>query len=209
MKSIKSICIFCLVIVLLSLTSFGKIDFQAVNQDKIDLETFDIDKQQFFEFVKESILTRQPGLGKYGRVSFYPCDMKLGELKINEHKTPAGKEVRFLSNPSCDQIVIRKVLENSYRYDKNAVTAYKNRQCLLSLEKIISPMLEYYTIKYEESRKNDCSTCEFKEKERLDLIIATQKKIVENCQTENSKVMSFVTELDAQIESGYKAKTKQ
>lgn len=206
MKQLASV---CLLIGLFAINGFAQINFQAINQNRIDLEKLKIDKQQLFGFVQETILTRQPGLGAYGRVPFYPCDMKLGEQKIIDYRTPEGKEIKFLSNPSCGQIVIRTVLETSYRYDKNAITSYKNRQCLLSLETIISPMLEYYTIKYEERQLGDCPSCNFKEKERLDSILAIQKKITDNCQNESPKVMNFITDLDTQIVSSYKIKTNQ
>ncbi|MBU2514985.1 hypothetical protein KJ966_26995 [bacterium] len=184
----------------------AKINFQTVEQDKIDLETLKTDRDQFFEFVKSTILNRPSGLGNYGTVSFHACDMEIGNQKLIDYKTMEGKRIKFLSNPSCNQTVIRRVLENSYKYSKTELTSYQNRQCILSVEKIISPMLEYYTIKYEEQKKPDCSACDYKEKERLDLILSTQRKIIQHCKVQADNVMKFISELDTQIETAYKNK---
>ena len=192
-----------------ALNTLAKINFQATVQDKIDIESLDIDKNRFFNFVDATIQNREPGLGSYGRVPLHPCDIKFNDMKLVEYKTLEGKDVKFLSNPSCDQIVIRQILENSYDYKKSAISSYKNRQCILSVEKIISPLLEYYTLKYEERAKGTCNACEFKEKERLDTIMDTQEKILEHCQSQSEKVMAFIRELDAQIENSYRKKTSQ
>ncbi len=197
-----------LLIIFFSFTAIAKINFQATSQDRIDLEALTIDKQTFLEFVKTTIINRAPGLGNYGRVAFYPCDMKFGDLKLIEYKSEDGKEIRFFSNPSCHQIVLRKVLEESYRFNAQQLTNYQNRQCILSVEKIISPLLEYYTIKYEESKIAECPSCGFKEKERLSLIMNTQEKILQRCQNESDKVMELITDLDAIIEASFKAKGK-
>ncbi len=206
MRNIKTTALF-VIIIFFSITGLAIINFQPSFQDTIDIEAIEMDKKTFFDFVHQTILHKKPGLGKYGRVAFHPCDMKIGELKIIDYKSKEGKELRFFSNPSCNQIILRRVLENSYQYDKASVTSYHNRQCLLSVEKIISPLLEYYTLKYEVQKMGDCNACEFKEKERLDLILATQKKVLQHCHSQAPKVIKFITELDSQIEASYKSKS--
>jgi hypothetical protein len=208
MKKIK-LGISLIILLLFTITAVAKINFLATSQDKIDLEELDIDKSTFLGFVKSTVINRPPGLGNYGRVSFYPCDIEVGGLKLIEYKSMDGKEIRFYSNPSCHQTVLQKVLENSYGYKKANLSSYQSRQCVLSVEKIISPMLEYYTIKYEERQNPQCSSCEFKEKERLSQILATQKKILQHCKGESDNVMGFINDLDSIIEEGFKAKQAQ
>ena len=197
-----------IILLLVSSLTIAKINFQAGGKDKIDLDKLVIDKEAFFDHVKNTILSHPPGLGNYGRVAFHPCDMEIEGLKLIDYKTMEDREIRYLSNPSCYQIVLRKVLEHDYRYNEKAISRYQNRQCMLSVEQIISPMLEYYTIKYEERKISDCPSCDFKEKERLDLILSTQKKISEHCTSDSTKVMNFITDLDAIIEKSYQTKTR-
>ncbi len=198
---------FCLLI--LSFPLQAKIVFSGKSSDTIDIETLNINKKQFLEFLGNTITSRKPGLGKYGRVAFYPCDYKIDERRLIDYKTPAGKEIKFMTNPSCHQIVLRRVLENSYRYNVESLSSYGNRQCILSVEKIISPILEYYTIKFEENKDNNCSSCPSKEQTRLDRILATQKKIIERCSNQADNVMSFIEEIDALTEKTYRTKSNK
>ncbi len=209
MKKTELVLLIIFSVFFLACPTQAKINFKATAGDKIDLETIDTNSDQFFEFIKFTILNRPAGLGNYGRVSIYPCHMKMGNQRLIDYKTPEGKEIKFLSNPSCHQIVIRKVLENSYNYSKTSLSSYQNRQCILSVEKIISPMLEYYTIKYEEQKKTNCAACDYKEKERLNKILSTQKKVVQHCKSQSDSVMGFITDLDTQIEAAYKIKVKE
>lgn len=194
---------------LISVSSLAQINFSSPAQESLDIETLDINKDTFFDFVKSTIMNNKPGLGKYDRVAFYPCDIKIADQKIIDYKDQKGKDIKFFSNPSCHQIVIRRVLENSFQYNRSGITSYQNRQCLLHVERIISPVLEYYTLIYEERTKGNCNVCDFKEKERIDLILATQKKVLEHCQSQSDNVMNFISELDSQIESTFKLKTSQ
>ncbi len=194
---------------LASVSSLAKINFSNPARETLDIETLDIGKSDFFDFVKSTILDKKPGLGKYDRVAFSPCDIEIDNQKIIDYRDQKGKEIKFFSNPSCNQIVIRRVLENSYQYNKSTITGYQNRQCLLNVERIISPLLEYYTIMYEERKKENCDICDFKEKERIDIILATQKEVLEHCKSQSDNVIQFISELDSHIESTFKVKVSQ
>lgn len=207
-KTITVTWLFLLFIVFTAPTQ-ALIDFQGAEKDKIDLETLETDRDQFFDFLKSSIISRPAGLGKYGRVPFYPCNMVVNNRKLIDYKTLEGKEIKFLSNPSCDQIVIRKVLENSYSYAKEKMSGYQGRQCILNVEKLISPILEFYTIKYEERKKSYCNACDFKEQKRMDLILRIQKAAVQDCGSQKDSVMQFISDLDAEVEKIYKSKSQE
>ncbi len=194
---------------LISVSSLAKIDFSKPAQETLDIETLDIDKAGFFDFVKSTIMAKKPGLGKYDRVSFSPCDIKINDQKIIDYRDKNGKEIRFFSNPSCYQIVVRRVLENSYQYNKSIITNYQNRQCMQNVVKIISPLLEYYTIRYEERNMGNCDICDFKEKKRIELILATQQKVIQHCKSQSDNVIKFISELDSHIESTFKLKTSK
>ena len=185
------------------------INFQASTLDKIELELLEISNKEFLKFVHETIMDKPAGLGKYGRVSFYPCDLEVKGLKLIDYKTSKGKEVRFLSNPSCHQTLLSRVLQISYDYQKSSRSSYENRKCILAVEKIISPLLEYYTLKIELSPDTGCDSCEVKEKDRLNQVLATQKQIVKACQPESQKVMRFISDLDSQIEKSYTIKASR
>ncbi|MBU3917789.1 hypothetical protein KKA14_19870 [bacterium] len=185
----------------------AKIDFKNTSQDTIDLEKLTIDKQVFLSFVASTINSRQAGLGLYGRISFNPCDFEIGSRKLIEYKNLKGIENRFLSNPSCSQSVIRKILENSYKYQKDNLSDYEDRKCVMELEEIFSPVLEYYSIQYEEILLKGCTDCVSKEQNRLEKIINIQRKIVSSCNPEHEKVMLFINDLIELIENTYKTKT--
>jgi len=186
----------------------SKINFKDSTQDRIDLEKIDFEKEQFFAFVKNSIEQKPFGLGAYGRVSIKTCDMPYKGRKLIDYKTMKGIGHEYLSNPSCSQTVLRKILQKSYGFQTGKLTEYQNRKCFLNLEKVFSPMLEYYTIRYEERTKSDCRRCEYNEQRRLQKIIDSQQEIGAACQGEKTAVLEFLSDLDEQIESAFQKKSK-
>ncbi|MDH5560943.1 MAG: hypothetical protein OEY59_08850 [Deltaproteobacteria bacterium] len=187
----------------------AKIDFETISNEKIDLDKLKIDKQQFFAFVKKNIVKKKPGLGNFGRVSFIPCQFEFNHTQLAELKTIEGKQIKFLSNPSCDQIVLRKVLSESYAYNRSSINSYKEKKCIFTLEKAFSPILEYYTILYEERFIKDCPYCESAEKSRLKKIGEIQSQIRDYCGSEQSKILKFLGELDGLAESVFKEKNQK
>ena len=175
---------------------------------KLDLEKLNLPKKAFFSFVTASVHQNPFGLQAYGQIPFRVCDYELNGRKLFDYKSSQGRENRYMSNPSCDQLVIRRLLEISYRYQKGNLSTYKNRMCVRSIEKIFSPLLEYYTIRFEEKSRTNCSRCEDKEQERLDKIVIIQEKITEHCGQEQESVMEFLNELDGVIEAAFKSKKK-
>lgn len=186
--------------------SEAKILFKTGRSINIDLEKLKLNKDAFFSYVTTSVHENPFGLQAYGQVPFRACNFELNGRKLFDYKTIEGRENRYISNPSCDQIVIRRLLENSYNYQKGNLSSYQNRMCLRSIEKIFSPLLEYYTIHYEEKSKKGCPRCDEKEQERMDKIVSFQEKIIENCLQEQEKVIQFLNELDQTIEAAFKSK---
>lgn len=188
---------------------FAKINFQGSVQEKIDLRNLEIDKDEFLLFVEEFIQTKEEGLGIYGRVSLKVCNIEVTGQKLIEYKDMEGNEIRFLTSPSCQQVVLRRILQNSYDYDTANLGSYDDRECIMAVEKIISPILEYYTLKYEEKPSGKCNACEFKIKDRLEKILSARDRIQKSCETESNKAMKFITDFDAFVEKTFKAKMEQ
>ncbi len=212
MKANNKIYIILFLLILFPLISgiaVAKINFSAAAKNKIDLEKLSINKEQFLSFVSGAINERSPGLGYYQTVSISPCQFKLNDQKLVDYKTLKGIEAKYLSNPSCNQIVIRKILENSYDYKKENLTSYQNRRCIITFEKMLSPLFEYYTIRYEEKELLGCNTCNTKERNRLKKIEDIQKKLAQECHSEQQKVMRFFSDLDEMVEKTYQQKIKQ
>lgn len=184
----------------------AKINFNEATQDRIDLEKLIVKKDQLFNFFALSINQKRFGLGAYGRVSVRICDMPYKGRKLIDYKTEKGIGHQFLSNPSCDQTVLRTFLQANYGFNASNLSPYQSRKCILTLEKIFSPMLEYYTIRYEEKTKPDCPQCEDNEKRRLQSIINIQQKIGETCQEETKPILNFLNDLDEQIENTFQKK---
>jgi len=193
-------------VLLIAQGSQARIRFDKPPAVELDLEKLNLHKDAFFSFVTTSVHGNPFGLQAYGQIPFRVCDLKLKGRKLFNYKSPDGRENRYMSNPSCDQIVIRQLLENNYRYQKGNLSAYKHRMCMRSIERIFSPMLEYYTIRFEEKTRTNCSRCEDKEQERLDKIVTIQEKIIGNCSQEQESVMEFLNELDGVIEAAFKSK---
>ncbi len=186
--------------------AIAKIDFKTIEQTRIDIEKITIEKKHFFSFITGIISKKRFGLGNYGRVSFSPCDIKINDRKLIEYRTLKGLENKYLSNPSCDQTVIRKVLEKNYNYRSNNLTRYQSRKCIMTIEKVFSPLLEYYTIQHEEKRSKDCRSCDAEERGRLNKILNIQKKIADNCHEEREKVLNFLSDLDNTVDRAYRLK---
>jgi len=185
---------------------WAKINYSDSESKKIDLNEEKIDKQLFFQFVQDQIKARSPGLGAYGRVSFIPCDMDFEGKPLGSYENKEGREIRFLSNPSCDQMVVGTVLKQNFGYQAEKLGKYGNRKCLLSVEKVFSPLLEFYTIVYEERKKKSCPRCQKLEDNRVKRIRNYRSKASVDCGQEQKKVMHFLDELESTIESAYQEK---
>lgn len=190
----------------------ARIRFNSTLSIQIDLEKLDLSKAAFFSYVTEVVRQKPFGLQTYGQVPFRVCDLKLKGRKLFDYETSKGRNIRFISNPSCDQIVIRRLLETNYHYELKNLSAYDNRNCIRAVEGIFSPLLEYYTIHYEdaihyeEKTKPDCVLCDEKERKRMEKITVVQKTIIEDCRQEQEKVIEFLNDLDETIEKAFQSK---
>lgn len=185
----------------------ARLNFESLDQSKINLETIEITKKQFFLFVEQMVNALPPGLGTYGNVPFHPCDMKINNRKLFDYFNQKGIKLNYLSNPSCDQTIISKILEQNYRYQKEKLSKYNHRRCILSIERILPPMFEYYTILHEEKPKPNCRHCEEMEQSRLKTIIASQKKIENACESQYDVIKDFLNDLNNILDQTYSNKT--
>jgi len=184
----------------------ARIRFDNTLSIQIDLEKLNLSKAAFFSYVTEVVRQKPFGLQTYGLVRFRVCDLKLEGRKLFDYETSRGRNIRLISNPSCDQIVIRRLLETNYHYELKNLSAYDNRNCIRAVEGIFSPLLEYYTIHYEEKTKPDCVLCDEKERKRMEKITSVQKTIIEDCHQEQEKVIEFLNDLDKTIEKAFQSK---
>lgn len=205
---LTAIIVFIFTFTLVPMNAKAKINFSAVTEDRIEIDKLEVSKEDFLNFVKEYINSLPKGLGNYGTVSFKSCDYKINNLKLSEYKTPDGKEIRFFSNPSCDEILIRKVLESSYDFEDNSLSRYENRTCVLATKRIFSPILEYYSLKFEERDSENCQSCDFKERNRLNRILTIQKDIQRSCKSATDNVVEFVSDFDVLAEETYRTKNQ-
>jgi len=186
----------------------ARLNFDSLDQAKINLETVKISKNQFFVFVKNMVEALPPGLGTYGRVPFHPCDIKINNQKLFNQFNEKGIKLNYLSNPSCDQAIISKLLEQNYDFQKKNLSKYNHRRCILSIENILSPIFEYYTIIYEEKSKKECPQCNEMEQSRLTKIITYQKKIEDSCESEYNSTKEFLNALNNILDQTYSNKAK-
>lgn len=187
----------------------ARIRFDQTVSIEIDLKNLDIRKQTFLDYVTRVVHEKPFGLQAYGQVPFKVCEMKHKGRQLLDYQTTEGRKVRFMSNPSCDQLVLQRLLKLDYNYQPDDHGFYQNRKCIRSIEEIFSPLLEYYTIRYEEKTRPDCERCDAKERHRLSKISGIQEKIVKNCKAEQDNVIRFLTDLDATIENAFQSKPRQ
>ena len=184
----------------------ARIRFESTRSIQIDLAKLEVDGKTFYAYLKKVIHQNPVGLQAYGQVPFNICDMELNGRKLFDYQTTTGRKVRFMSNPSCDQMVLLRLLETSYEYQPENLSPYENRQCIRSIEGIFSPMLEYYTILFEEKRKPECKRCDEKERDRLSKISKMQTKMSNSCKGEQKKIIRFLNDLDETIENAFQSK---
>ena len=188
--------------------AFAKIDSNWSKKNQIDLEALKITKQQLFSHIEESILQEPSGLGNFGRISIKLCSLEIKGQRLSDLSTRAGRKIQYLSNPSCSLILIEKLLHDEYKLRTQAFSKYEKRKCFLTVEKIISPLLEFYSIQFEE-KQTDCSICESLERSRLAKILDLREKIGKNCNQGKGKVIKLIDDLDQLIEKTYREKTKK
>lgn len=184
----------------------ARIRFETTRSIQIDLEKLDVSKENFFRYLTEVVHTNPFGLQAYGQVPFKVCNMKLNDRRLIDYQTPGGRKIRFISNPSCDQMIIQRLLHLNYDYNAEVLGSYGNRKCIRSIEAIFSPILEYYTIHHEEKSRPNCERCDEKERDRLNKISDIQAKIADSCQSEQEKVINFLNDLDETVENAFQTK---
>lgn len=197
----KSLVLFIFLLFLLPLHLSADIQFDALSQLKINIENLEIKKPLFISFVEHTVKNKPKGLGTYGKLNFNFCNIPVKGRPLSEYQTSKGRDVRFLSNPSCSQMVLSKLLTQNYKYNLSDRSSYDNRRCIRLIENITVPLFEYYTLKMELKPEGNCRFCDVKERERLQKIVALRNKIKQTCQSQS--VLDFITELDHTIETSF------
>ena len=182
----------------------AKVNIKELTANTIDLDALVIDKASFYEFLREVVHHRTEGLGMYGQFEVNLCEIPLNDRPMMSYRNVEDREIRFISNPSCPQLVLIKVLREGYGYDPSTMSSYENRKCIRSVEKIISPLLEYYTITWELENKKDCIGCDAKKRLKLQKIVSQQKRIKSDCTID--QIGQFLDDLEAAIEEAYRTK---
>lgn len=185
----------------------AKIDDSWLTKNTVNLETLNISKKQLFTHIKDSILQSPKGLGNFGRISIKLCALKINGEPLIDLNTKEGKKIRFLSNPSCSLLLLEKLLKNEYRFNPYSFSEYEKRRCILTIEQIISPLLEFYSIQFEE-RLKECSFCDSAAHNRLEKILKLRKKVIKTCKNASGKTTQLIDDLNQLIEQTYQEKNK-
>jgi len=200
-----SICLVCLPLVVAADVR-ALVRFEASRSMQIDLEKLEISREDFFGFVTTLVHQKPFGLQAYGQVPFSACEITVNGRPLVDYELPNGRKIRFISNPSCAQVVLKRVLDLNYGYRADNLDAYGNRKCIRAVESVFRPLLEYYTIHYEEKSRPDCERCDEKESRRLERINQVRERIVDSCGPEQQRVIRFLSELDQAIEKAFQSK---
>lgn len=191
---------------LFPLVTLAQIDlFKKATQDQIDLESLTFTKEQIFEHVDREIQNKPLGVGKFGEVILHLCDLTIEGRRLSDLKNMENRAIRLLSNPSCDQIILRKMLQTSYDYKEENLVRYRDRQCVMGLSKVIKPLLAYYALLIEEPVKG-CNYCQTRQKVKANAIMKEQTNTSKFCGVEAGKVVRFVRELSEEIEKSMRKK---
>jgi len=179
------------------------IDFEAITVGHIDLEKLKVSKSSFLAFADAQVRQRSEGLGTYGIVDFNACDYPVAGKPLSKLENLEGKALRLLSTPSCQELVIQKVLVQNYQFGPEVPSAYKARRCIYTLIKAFRPMMEYYTLKYEEAKSGNCSFCEDQQRRRLEKIAKVTQKTTQFCGENQPKVQQFLNDLSGQLDQSF------
>ncbi|MDX2470335.1 MAG: hypothetical protein QNL04_07145 [SAR324 cluster bacterium] len=185
---------------------FAQIGYKALTADRIELKTLKISKDQFFAYTRNTILSNPLGLGVSTLVPFELCDYPVKGKKLSSYNTPEGKGIIFLSSPSCKQIVLRKVLVQSYDFKGDNISNYRNRQCLLDITEIIGPLLQFFATQIEEPAKKDCPHCQSMAQYKAKVLYKAQGQINKTCGVEAGKTAKFVADFSQVVEASMKEK---
>lgn len=174
--------------------STAQTEFEDLFSTTLDIQVLEIKKKPFFAFIHKTVQEKEKGLGTYGKLNIDFCKFTFKGRPLNAYQTSKGRDVRFLSNPSCHQMVLQKVLTLNYKYDPDNRSSYDNRKCIRYIEDLTAPLYEFYTLKFELTPQGNCTFCESKERARVQKIIKIRRKIKETC--DSKSVFSFISDLE-------------
>ena len=117
-----------LLLLLLAPALWAQIDLKQIGQDRVDTQNLKVEKPAFYRFVAGVVKTSKPGLGNYGQVNLPLCQFEVGGVPLENLKNEAGKHIKFLSNPSCSQLVLEKLLVGGYGYDEKTIKSYQSKR---------------------------------------------------------------------------------
>lgn len=198
------------IVFIFSLSSYalGQIKLDRLLNDRVDLSKLEVTKDSFFAFIARDIAAKPIGYRSYSQVAFDACDYPYKEKALKLYRDPKGKELKYLSNPTCEQTILHKVLRASYRYEMKKLSSYRHRQCLLNLSKIIDPILVLYALQIEEPTKGPCSYCNSMMKHRAKSVFKAQEQINKFCGKEAGKTAKFIMDLSEVVEGAMRTKSQ-
>lgn len=186
----------------------AQLDFDQLGDDKVDLEALQVTKQAFMEFVDQEVAQKEPGLGTYGIVKLEVCHFPVNGRRLSDLKTLQGKSVPLISNPSCEQLVVQKLLDAAYGYAQTDLSPYARRRCLYETTQAFGHMMEYYTIKHVNPVIDECRFCEGQLKRRLTKIQQAHAKAQSYCGPAMPKIKEFLQDLSDRLDLAYQAKAE-
>ena len=196
------------ILVLLVQPAFAQIGYKALTSDRLDLKALKITKEEFFDFTAKTIKTNPLGLGPSTILHFKLCEFQIKGRALSEYKTLKGKEIAFLSNPSCKQVVLRKILVESYGFRQDRLSSYRNRQCLLDVTEIVGPIVNFFATQIEEPAKKDCPHCNSMAQSKAKTLFKAQGQINKTCGVEAGKTGKFVAEFSEIVEQAMREKVE-
>ncbi|MDT8448059.1 MAG: hypothetical protein RRB13_14295 [bacterium] len=186
----------------------AQLNLDQLGPEGVDLSKVVINKELFLDFVGREVAQKKPGLGTYGKVELDLCSFPVNGRPLKELKTLQGKSIRLFSNPSCEQWVLRQLLDRSYGFSDQPLSTYQMRRCISETTKAFSPMMEYYTVLYEVPVLSDCAFCEIQKKRRLSQIQDANEKVKSYCEEAVPEVQRFLQDLSGRLDQAFKLKAE-
>lgn len=205
----KFVSLILLILLGLAPHALAQLGFQELVKDQVHVEKLSITKESFFAFLQQDLNAKPLGLGPGSQVNFDLCHYPAQGKPLASQRNELGKEIKFLSNPSCQQIVLKKILISSYGYKPNSLSSYRDRQCTLGLIKMFKPILAYYVIQIEEPAKAACPYCDSMAQYQAQQIFKEQGKVNTLCGVEAGKTARFIGDLSNEVERILKEKVSK
>ncbi len=187
---------------------FAQIHLEKLLEERVDLSKLQVGKAVFFDFVAGEIQKMPLGVGANSQVSFDVCHFPYKGQPLENLKTKAGKDIKYLSTPSCQQLILRKLLVQGYGYKPFRLSPYRDRQCMLNIIKLMQPLFVVYSLQIEEPAKGKCDYCVAMSKYQAKKVVKLQDTLNKFCGVEAGKVGDFTADLSQTVEAAMRKKAQ-